>query len=228
VDSTRSLESDRPATRLSERLKKTSQFTLCVTVASQVTKQGGPARIVTLSGGTGRRNFTLAQEGENLVFRLRTPLAGENGTPPELESRGNFSTTDMETHIITYDGQTLSAHSSRLLEGSSLRLGPGMAGLKGFFGVSTKSNRMADFVYYAVVFIPMGLICRQIAIRSSQWSRSFGIVVGALLTFAASLLHELVMVGVSGRVFKLSNLLVTLAFSFAFWPLLWPKRADQN
>ena len=145
VDSTSSLESDRPATRLSEQLMKTSQFTLCVTVASHGRQQRGPARIVTLSGGTNRRNFTLGQEGENLVFRLRTPLAGDNGMPLELESLGDFSTPDMETHLVTYDGQTLSAHSSRFPKGSSLKLAPGIAALKGFFGLTTRSSMIADF-----------------------------------------------------------------------------------
>ena len=198
---------------------KTSQFTLCVTVASHRRKQVGPARIVTLSGGTNRRNFTLGQEGENLVFRLRTPLAGDNGTPPELESLGDFSTPDMETHIITYDGQTLSAHSSRFPKGSSLKMGPGIAALKGFFGLTTRSSMIADFFYYAVVFIPLGLICRLIAIRSVQQPRLFGILYGAFLALAASLLHELVMVGVSGRTLEPSNLLVSLTLVSS--PLLW-------
>ena len=91
--------------------------------------------------------------------------------------------------------------------------------LKGFFGLTTRSSRMADFVYYAVVFIPLGLICRQIAIRSSQWPRLFGILFGAFLAFAASLLHELVMVGVSGRTLEPSNLLVSLTLASS--PLLW-------
>ena len=230
VDSTRSLKSDGAAVRLSERLKKSSQFTLCVTVASHLRKQVGPARIVTLSGGTSRRNFTLAQEGENLVFRLRTPLAGENGAPPELLSLGSFSTTDMETHIVTYDGQTLSVHSTRLPEGSSCRLGPGMAALKGFFGVTTNSSRLADLVYYAVVFIPLGLICRLIAIRSVQQPRLFGILYGAFLALAASLLHELVMVGVSGRTLEPSSLLVslTLASSPLLSLALWSREADKT
>ena len=226
VDSTRSLESHGPAAYLSERLMKTSQFTLCVTFVSHVREQWGPARIVTLSGGTGRRNFTLAQEGKKLVFRLRTPLTGENGTPPELESRGNFSTTAMETHVITYDGQTLSARSNRLPEESSLSLGPGMAALKYFFGVTTTSSRWADFVYYAVIFIPMGLLCTQIAKRWGHSSRGFVMLVGVSLVPSVS--YELVMVAVSGRVFKFSNLLVTVMFSLVSWPLLRAKELDQD
>ena len=210
VNSTRHLESDGPAFRLSQGLLKSSQLTLCATVASDLKEQYGTARIVTLSGGTNRRNFTLAQDGDTLVFRLRTPLTGENGTPPELRSRATFSTTDFETHLIIYDGETLSAHSTGTPEGSSLRLGLGMAALKGFFGITTKRNSLASFVYYAVVFIPLGLICQQISIGSVQSPRSSGIFFGAVHAFAACLLYEAVMVGVSGRAFRFSNLLVTL------------------
>ena len=45
--------------------------------------QSGPARIVTFSSDSGSRNFTLGQERDKLVFRLRTPQAGANGVNPE-------------------------------------------------------------------------------------------------------------------------------------------------
>jgi hypothetical protein len=43
-------------------------------------KQSGPARIVTFSSGAAARNFTLGQQGDRLVFRLRTPVNGTNGS----------------------------------------------------------------------------------------------------------------------------------------------------
>jgi len=46
--------------------------------------QRGPARIITFSRDTGRRNFTLGQETDRLVLRLRTPRTGPNGTTPQL------------------------------------------------------------------------------------------------------------------------------------------------
>jgi hypothetical protein len=42
-----------------------------------------PARIVTFSSSAYTRNFTLAQEQDRLVFRLRTPSTGENGVNPQ-------------------------------------------------------------------------------------------------------------------------------------------------
>jgi hypothetical protein len=90
----------------------TSQFTLAIKLAGHQTDQRGPARIVSLSGGTDRRNFTLAQGGNSLVFRLRIPLTGENGAH-ELVAPGVFWTTEIQTLIITYDGEYLSAYSNR-------------------------------------------------------------------------------------------------------------------
>jgi len=46
-------------------------------------RQGGPARILSFSTDGWHRNFTLAQERDRLVIRLRTPKTGENGMNPE-------------------------------------------------------------------------------------------------------------------------------------------------
>ena len=58
-----------------------SQFTVMATVATNKTVQYGPARIISLSADPGHRNFTLGQEDDNLIFRIRTPFTGNNGTP---------------------------------------------------------------------------------------------------------------------------------------------------
>lgn len=44
----------------------------------------GPAPIITFSKGAKARNFTLGQEGDQLVLRLRTGKTGANGNSPEL------------------------------------------------------------------------------------------------------------------------------------------------
>ena len=46
--------------------------------------QRGPARIVTFSRDASNRNFTLGQEADRLVLRLRTPQTGPNGVNPQL------------------------------------------------------------------------------------------------------------------------------------------------
>lgn len=45
--------------------------------------QTGPARIVTFSNGSAERNVTLGQQEADLVFRVRSRLAGDNGSSVE-------------------------------------------------------------------------------------------------------------------------------------------------
>jgi hypothetical protein len=44
--------------------------------------QIGPARILTISKDIRHRNLTIAQEGADLILRIRTPLSNQNGYPP--------------------------------------------------------------------------------------------------------------------------------------------------
>jgi len=46
-------------------------------------RQGGPARIISFSSDGYHRNFTLAQQDDRLLLRLRTPRTGDNGMRPE-------------------------------------------------------------------------------------------------------------------------------------------------
>lgn len=71
-------------TALLNACKKTNRLTLEVTLVPGRQNQSGPARIVTFSSSPISRNFTLGQEGSQLVFRLRTPQTGENGVNPQL------------------------------------------------------------------------------------------------------------------------------------------------
>ncbi|GIX08127.1 MAG: hypothetical protein KatS3mg115_2530 [Candidatus Poribacteria bacterium] len=86
---------------LLRRLKATHQLTLEALVWPDHLENSGPARIVTFSSDPGSRNFTLGQEKNRLIFRLRTPQTGPNGTNPEI-TLGPVSDR-MPTHVvITY------------------------------------------------------------------------------------------------------------------------------
>lgn len=63
--------------------KKSNELTVEAVIRTEHLNQSGPTRIVTFSTNSGSRNFTLGQERQNLVFRLRTPQAGGNGVNPE-------------------------------------------------------------------------------------------------------------------------------------------------
>ncbi len=68
---------------LVEACRKSNQLSIEAVLTSANISQGGPARIVTLSSDMMNRNFTLGQEKDRLVLRLRTPQTGANGMNPE-------------------------------------------------------------------------------------------------------------------------------------------------
>lgn len=59
---------------------RSHRLELSLRLRSFAPDQDGPARILTLSSGPLRRNLTLAQDGDDLTIRLRTPATGLNGT----------------------------------------------------------------------------------------------------------------------------------------------------
>lgn len=70
--------------RLLDACKASSELTIEATLTPRNVTQGGPARIVTFSSDPGTRDFTLGQEKDRLILRLRTPRTGVNGVSPEL------------------------------------------------------------------------------------------------------------------------------------------------
>jgi len=58
--------------------RKSNQLTIEAIITPAKARQTGPARIITFSSNAGSRNFTLGQEADKLVLRLRTPQTGEN------------------------------------------------------------------------------------------------------------------------------------------------------
>jgi len=73
-----------PAARLTDALVESEALTLMVRFEANDLTAAGPARLVSCSSGSLKRNFTLAQEGDALHFRVRNQYAGENGVEPKL------------------------------------------------------------------------------------------------------------------------------------------------
>jgi hypothetical protein len=58
--------------KLFDACRNTNELSIEVVLMSASENQGGPARIVSFSKDISSRNFTLGQEGNKLVLRLRT------------------------------------------------------------------------------------------------------------------------------------------------------------
>ncbi len=80
-----------------------NQFSVEAWVIPENTAQSGPARIVSYSVDTARRNFTLGQRAAQYVSRVQTLNTGANGSGPELRAENPPLTTDLTHAVMTYD-----------------------------------------------------------------------------------------------------------------------------
>ena len=92
------IRSDKPAAKVFNAVRRSGEITIEAWVRPANAKQDGPARMVTLSGGSSDRNFTLGQEGDKVEVRLRTTKTSGNGIP-SLNSPGR-SLAPRLTHIV--------------------------------------------------------------------------------------------------------------------------------
>jgi glycopeptide antibiotics resistance protein len=206
------LETTTPATYLTQRLIQTSQFTLGVTAATHDTQQDGPARIVSLSGDSSRRNFTLGQVGKDLEFRLRTPLTEENGAAPPLRVPGVFATTKPVHLVVTYDGSHLLLYMNSVRLAHGLELTPGAAAVGCFLSLDASRMSTYKILYYAMFFMPIGLLLSPSVTRLRSRCSIQLLVISAHILFPPIMLESL-LVRVSGRDFTWENLILSMIFT---------------
>ena len=198
-----------------------SQFTLITTVATNKTNQTGPARIVSLSGDTGHRNFTLGQDENNLIFRLRTPLTGENGYP-ECIVEDIFSTTDPKNLIISYNGSVLHVYVDGVNNSHTFELSPGAVAYSHLFPIKISFLRGYKIIWYAIIFIPLGIL---ISIKNKRPKRPITPIGVSWMLFPAFIL-ETILVIVSGRDFMLRNIFISMVLTVGPLGLLSMSRRE--
>ena len=138
------LQTATPVTSLSKSIGETSKFTISTILTTTQTEQTGPARIISLSGDSLRRNFTLGQQGSDLVFRVRTPLTGANASDVKLDVPNVFNDKKPHQIVITYSKSSLIIYVDSIANIHTLNL----------LDLIPKEKR---FFYYGLTFIPFGL-----------------------------------------------------------------------
>lgn len=86
-----------------ESLMKGKGFSLEVWISPANNQQSGPARIVSYSLNPYYRNFTLGQQGTDLIMRLRTENTDLNGTEPMLVVQDVFDGEKPLHIVISYN-----------------------------------------------------------------------------------------------------------------------------
>ncbi len=82
-----------------------NQFSVEAWVIPENATQTGPARIVSYSIDTGRRNFTLGQQVDQYDSRVQTINSGPNGSNPQLRTE-DILETELTHLVMTYDNMS--------------------------------------------------------------------------------------------------------------------------
>lgn len=98
------VKSLRPASKIGRAAMMTDALTVEAWVRADEI-QTGPERIVTYSENTRERNFTLAQEGDRFVFRLKTTRTDDNGTPDRRSEAGAVRVGELQHVVFTRDAE---------------------------------------------------------------------------------------------------------------------------
>lgn len=207
-----------PVNSLIQKIVESSQFTFSAVVAAAETEQHGPARIISISKDAYSRNLTLGQRGSDLVLRLRTPLTGNNGRFPELVVPNVFADTNPHHILLTYCNSVVKFYVDKVQNAGSFGLTP-EAALFYYFSPSAGSIRLSadntrfyKVLYYASIFIPLGLI---LGVILSIWRGQFvfhlfwlcgGIILPALIL-------EGLLASVNARSIYLHNILIPIAIT---------------
>jgi hypothetical protein len=199
------LKGTSPALHLTRKIIETSQFTLIAKVSAAKEEQFGPARIISLSADPLHRNFTLGQEGDDLIFRLRTPLAGENGMP-DLVVYDVFATTDQRMLAISYNGTVLTVFVDAAGNSHEFEFSPGVVAYNYFFPMDTSFLRWYTILWYAIIFIPLGIL---ISLNNAIRRKPALMIIGGVIM--PSLIYEGILTGVSGRGFIAENAFISIA-----------------
>jgi VanZ family protein len=109
LDAASPITSLSPGEPLSRRIAAQGSFSVEVWLKPADLTLTGPARIVGISESAYRRNFSLAQEGRSIYFRVRNPINGHNGINHEFRCDDALSSALLHV-VITYDQGAISLY----------------------------------------------------------------------------------------------------------------------
>lgn len=168
------LQTPTPATLLTEKLRQTPEFTLIATLATANVNQTGPARIISLSKDPLLRNFTLGQQGKDLVLRLRTPISGVGGQYPQIVIPDVLADDGSHRLVLTYKNSLLQFYWDGIQNSYSISLSPEITFFRHLLPFGEWSLRpifsekiVYKALYYSLVFIPLGILLGAIAALSA-------------------------------------------------------------
>ena len=108
------LKTAQPVSFINQRLKNSGEFSLFLDLATNDLTLGGPARIIALSNSIYVQNLLIGQAGQDLIFRLRTPITGNDPTQPEFILTDFFNDYSDRQILITFAKRKLTFYINRV------------------------------------------------------------------------------------------------------------------
>ena len=154
----------------SPRFAADPQLTVEAWMAPSDLSQSGPARLISYSYDPHARNFTIGQDGRNVVFRLRTLATGLNGTNPHLTTSDSPLTSGVHHIVATYTAGVETLHVDGVTRAHiAVR---SHESLSDVFG--TWVGRPRRWLVESVIIFPLGILAGIVCYRVAPQSwRSF-------------------------------------------------------
>jgi len=172
------LASPEPPMPLWEAFRQGAELTLDVLLKTAEKTATGTRWIVSYSQDVLNRNFTLGQEQDALVFRLRTKLTDPNGILPHLTVPGVFSPGDRQHIAVTYDGKAERIYvDGKLVETASVLRGSLSNWSRNHYlvlGNEMTANRPWEGVLYRVALYNRALGAEEVSRNFDNSSRLTG------------------------------------------------------
>jgi len=171
---------DESARVLAQAAQAENALTIVARIVPATVDQKGPARIVSFSTDPQHRNFDLGQEGRTLVFRIRTPFSGGNGTRRPVVSAPVLEAGRPVTVVGAYDGRV-----------ARLYIDGRLSGRENFAAEASAGSTLADEVLPAVCAVMgalLALIARSVVVGRGRRSTVVAALAAGAVTLALPVL----------------------------------------
>lgn len=162
-------------------------------------------------------NLDLRQDGPDLVFWFRNPLSVRRSNLAWLIP-SVFLPKQVRDILFSYDGTNLSLFINGRKDVHTYLLGPGTALARVFRRVKPSELEAYDYVYYALIFFPGGILIGTAA-RRPKPKRVAGVLLLVTGFVLPVVILEFILVQVSGRTISIANMI--LAFCLTVGGSLW-------
>ena len=204
------LRSAVPVRDIAQRIRAANQFTMRLVCASGRSPQFGPARIVSYSAGPLRGNFTIGQEGTDLIFRLRTPNTGANGARIPLRIPAVFADDGVRDILFSYSGWVLRAAVAGSNNVQTLELSPGTVVASFYSDPEYGHGVWLNTGYYLLL-----AALHVVLIASISRTRSGSLLLGVPWIFAFAWLLESTLAIAAPRALDWSNVAMSIGLGAA-------------